>query len=185
MSRRTLQLAALFLVGTLLCITQNADAQTSEGDWGLTLSVGPMIRTGPKIPAVGPAVGFRASYGVHPLWNLTLESLVSLPVPTKKEQPHYLQGGFFAGLSSQLDMVAVVPWLGVAAGALIEPGARVHTRTVLPAIMATVGIDVRQHRTHSMGVQADLIATFDPKFDVKRYVRVAFRYTWMRGPNNF
>lgn|GEM_PF-4376528 len=184
MSRRTLQLSALLLVATLFSFTTAAHAQVSDGDWGLTLSTGPMIRTGPKVPAVGPAVAFRASYGVHPLWNLTLESIFALPVPTK-EQPVYFQGGAFAGVATQLDVVAIVPWLGVAAGMLIEPGARVHSRTVLPALMGTFGIDVRKHRSHSMGVQADLIATFDPKLDVKRYVRVAFRYTWMRGPNNF
>lgn len=143
-----------------------------------------MIRTGPKQVAIGPNVGFRASYGVHPLWNLHVETMLSLPVPLK-EEPMYLQGAFFAGVSSQLDMLTVVPWLGVSGGMLIEPGARVHDRTVLPAIMASVGIDVRRRRDHSMGVQADLMATFDPAFDVKRYVRVAFRYTWMRGPNNF
>lgn len=184
MSRRTLQLTALLLVGTLNLFASSADAQVSEGDWGLTLSAGPMIRTGPKVPAVGPAVGFRASYGVHPLWNLTLESIVALPVPTQK-QPYYVQGGVFAGVATQLDIVTVVPWLGVSAGMLVEPGARVHSRTVLPALMGTFGIDVRRRRDHSMGVQADVIATFDPKFDVKRYVRIAFRYTWMRGPNNF
>lgn len=144
-----------------------------------------MIRTGPKVPAVGPVAGFRASYGINPLWNLMVETTLALPVPTSKDEPHYLQGGFFAGAATQLDMVAVVPWLGLAIGGLIEPGARVHSKTVLPALMATVGIDVRKRRTHSMGVQGDLVATFDPRFDVKRYVRVAFRFTWMRGPNNF
>lgn len=113
-----------------------------------------------------------------------MEAALALPVPLK-DQPYYLQGAFFGGISTQLDMVAVVPWLGLSGGMLIEPGARVHDRTVLPAIMASVGIDVRRRRDHSMGVQADLIATFDPGFDVKRYVRIAFRYTWMRGPNNF
>lgn len=183
MSRRTLQLSAILLVATLFW-TPNVHAQVSDGDWGLTLSAGALIRTGPKQVAIGPDLGFRASYGVHPLWNLHVETTLALPVPLK-DQPAYVQGGVFGGVSTQLDMVAVVPWLGISGGMLIEPGARVHDRTVLPAVKASFGIDVRRRRDHSMGVQADLIATFDPKFDVKRYVRIAFRYTWMRGPNNF
>lgn len=183
MSRRTLQLHALLLVAALFCAPKGY-AQVSDGDWGLTLTAGTLVRTGPKQAAIGPSVGFRASYGIHPLWNVHMEGTLALPVPLK-DQPHYLQGGFFGGISTQLDVVTVVPWLGVSGGMLIEPGARVHDRTVLPAIKASVGIDVRRRRERSMGVQADLIATFDPRFDVKRYVRIAFRYTWMRGPNNF
>lgn len=163
-----------------LLAASSATAQVSDQDWGLTLSMGPLIRTGTGPPGLGPAVGFRANKGIHPLWNLGVETMLAVPVPLRDGNP-YVSGGIFAGVSSNLDVVAVVPWLGVSLGLLFEPGSPDHKRAVNPALMMSAGIDVRKQRDHSMGIQADVIGALEPKLHFARYVRVAFRYTWMRS----
>lgn len=152
----------------------------SDDDWGLTLTVGPIIHSGTGGPGIGPAVGFRAARGVHPLWNLHVEASLAAPVPLR-EGNAYVSGGVFAGVSTALDVVSVVPWLGVAAGALVEPGAPDHARALNFAWMGTVGVDVRKRRDRSMGVQVDVIGAIEPKLHFARYVRASFRYTWMRS----
>lgn len=152
----------------------------SDEDWGLTLSVGPLFQTGTGPSGMGPALGFRANKGVHPLWNLGVEGLLAMPVPFRDGNP-YLSGGVFAGVTTNLDVVAAVPWLGVSLGLLFEPGSPDHDRAVNPALMMSAGIDVRKHRDHSLGFQADVIGALEPKLHFARYVRVAFRYTWMRS----
>lgn len=179
MSRRTPLLGCILLTISLLAASP-AVAQVSDEDWGLTLSVGPLVRTGPAPPGLGPALGFRANKGIHPLWNLGVETMLALPVPLRDGNP-YFSGAVFAGVSTNFDVIAVVPWIGLSAGMLIEPAAPDHDQAVNAALMASFGIDVRKHRDHSMGVQADVIAAFTPSFDAARYVRVAFRYTWMRS----
>lgn len=184
-SRSTIQLYALSVALTaVFCCSQLAHAQVSDGDWGLTLSAGTIIRTGPEAAAIGPHVGFRASRGLHPLWNVYAEAGLGAPVPFN-EEPAYAHGSVFVGVSSQLDITKIVPWIGLAGGMLIEPKMAAHERAVFPSIMASLGVDVRKHRRYSMGIQADVVSIFEPAFDPARYVRVSYRFTWMKGPNNF
>lgn len=178
MSRRTPILAFIVFALSLFAVT--AHAQVSDEDWGFTLSGGPLIRTGPSPPGVGPALGFRANKGVHPLWNLGVEAMLALPVTTNGHGP-YLSGGLFAGFSTSLDVVSVVPWAGLSLGVLFEPGSPDHSAVANPAAMLSVGLDVRKKRDSSWGFQADVIGALQPKFDAARYVRVGFRYTWMRS----
>lgn len=163
-----------------LVAASSAYAQVSDEDWGLTLSVGPLFGSGATPPSAGPAVGFRASRGVHPLWNLHVEGMIAAPIPFDHESA-YPTGGVFVGVSTALDVVTVVPWIAISAGMLVEPGAPDQSQAVIPAWIGTVGIDVRKRRDYSMGVQADVFGSNQPTLHFARYVRVAFRYTWMRS----
>ena len=162
----------------------SAFAQVSHQDWGLTLSGGPLLETGFKPFAVGPALAFSANYGLHPIWNLGGEFLVSTPIPTKGPGGPWLTTGAFVGVSTTFDVLSVVPWLRLSAGTLLEHLADDERRNRLvfnPAVMASLGVDIRKTRDHAWGAQADVIAAARPHWQWARYVRIAVRYTWMRS----
>lgn len=170
---------AFILIGflALSALSRDAQAQVSDEEWALTLGAGASLRADGAPYAAGPSLFFRAQYGVHPLWNLTVES--SLATFFEPDDDPYLSGGLFAGASTMLDVVAIVPWVGVYLGGLFEPGAPDTDVVANPAAMISVGIENRRRRTRSWGGQIDVVGALQPDLDFARYVRLSFRFSWI------
>lgn len=158
-------------------VASPAHAQVSDEEWALTLGAGASLRTNGAPYAAGPSLFFRAQYGVHPLWNLAIES--SLATHFDAGDDTYITGGAFAGASTMLDVVAIVPWVGVYLGGIFEPGAPDTDVVANPAAMISAGIENRKRRTRSWGVQLDVIGALQPELDFARYMRLSFRFSWI------
>lgn len=169
----------------------SARAQVSHRDWGFTALAGPTLRTGDRPTALGPHIGFGANYGFHPMWNFSSELTVALPVSFVDEERApdgfsgpYLSAGAFVGISTVFDVLKIVPWLRIAGGTLLEQRVAWDEQKRVglnPALMLSLGLDVRKVRDHAWGAQADLIAAARPDWRWAHYVRLSLRYTWMRS----
>lgn len=174
----------------LFWTSARAEAQVSHQDWGFTLQGGGHLVTGEGPFAVGPTLGLAANYGVHPMWNVGAELMLATPIPTSAGVEFSVVGGAFAGVSTVFDVLKIVPWLRLSGGVLLErlPETLVGSDLVTmgpyvanPALMLSLGVDIRKKRASSWGIQADVIAAGRPEWQWARHVRLAARFTWMRS----
>ena len=169
----------ILISALLLSPSLPALAQVSDGDWGFTVGPELTLQRFPEAGDIGPGARLGVARGIHPLWNVGVNGSVSRILG---EQPRTV-GSTYAGFTTMLDVVSVVPWAGLGLGAVFEPATPVGPVKPWLSAQARAGLDYRPRRAWSVGFEVDARFGFVPDLATLRQVGFALRFTYMKSRN--